>query len=185
MSIFKYLALAALALCLPIAVFANSSVDFGNVGGTLTAVNGGTALSLSGSALTSVNGFGGLGLITGNLGSVAFTTGAISGSLATGGTFGPGGTFVLVSNGSNGLPNGALFSGTFSSATWTAAPVGSKTSFTFTGVISGAFASGYQSSGLTIQVTTISAKNPFRLVAADPLLSAVATPLPQYRSRGA
>src|SRR4051812_43706159 len=142
MSLCKQLVLAALVLCLPLTAFA-SSVDFGNVGGTVTAINGGTALSLSGSTLTSVSGFGG-GLITGNnLGSVTFTTGTLSsGSLAGGGTFAPGGSFVINTYGSNGLPNGILFSGTFTSGTWAAVPVGSKTSFTFTGVISGGFASG-------------------------------------------
>ncbi len=161
MSICKQLLLAALLLCVPVAALANS-VDFGNVGGTLTAINGGTALSLSGSTLTSVSGFGG-GLITGNnLGTVSFTTGALSsGSLAAGGTFMPGGSFVITSNGSNGLPSGVLFSGTFTSASWNVVPVGTKFSFTFTGVIDGSFINGASTSGVTIQLTTISATNPF------------------------
>src|SRR5438874_11235136 len=106
--------LALLALALPTAGFASSSVDFSNNGGTLTGSNSG--LALSGSVLVAVNGLNGGGLITGsNLGSVTFNTGALSsGSLAMGGTFAAGGSFVITGNGMNGIPNGTLFSGTFS-----------------------------------------------------------------------
>src|SRR5947207_15076694 len=79
--------LALLALALPTAGFASSSVDFSNSGGTLTGSNSG--LALTGSLLVAVNGLNGGGLITGNnLGSVTFSTGALSsGSLQMGGTF--------------------------------------------------------------------------------------------------
>ena len=86
----KLLMLAVLALALPMAVFASSGVDYTNSGGTLSGSNSG--LSLSGSTLAAVNGLNGGGLITGNLGSVTFSTGALtSGSLQMGGTFAAGG----------------------------------------------------------------------------------------------
>ena len=116
----KVLLLAVLALALPAAAFASSQVDFTNMGGTLAGTNAG--LTLTGSTLIAVQGLNGGGLITGsNLGSVAFTTGALaSGSLQTGGTFAAGGTFTITGNGSNGVPNGVIFSGTFSQpAVWT------------------------------------------------------------------
>jgi hypothetical protein len=109
----KILLLAVLALALPMAVFAASSVGYTNSGGTLAGSNSG--LTLTGSTLVGVNGFNGGGLITGNdLGSVSLSTGALmSGSLQTGGTFAAGGSFAITGNGSNGIPNGTLFSGTF------------------------------------------------------------------------
>ena len=55
----RSLLLVLLALALPMAAFANNSVDFTNSGGTLSGTNAG--LSLSGSELIAVNGLGGLG----------------------------------------------------------------------------------------------------------------------------
>ena len=70
-------------LFLPNFCFANSGTDFSNSGGTLTGTT--TGLSLSGSTLIAVTGFNGAGLTTGDLGSVSFTTGALSsGTLAMG-----------------------------------------------------------------------------------------------------
>ena len=67
----KILLLAVLALALPTAMFAGSSVDYTNSGGTLSGSSAG--LSLSGSVLIAVNGLNGGGLITGSdLGSVSF-----------------------------------------------------------------------------------------------------------------
>jgi hypothetical protein len=82
--------LALLVLALPLAAFAGSSVDFTNSGGTLSGTNSG--LTLGGSTLIAENGLGG-GLITGNnLGTLSFSTGALSsGSLQMGGTFAAGG----------------------------------------------------------------------------------------------
>ena len=72
----KILLLAVLALALPTAMFAGSSVDYTNSGGTLSGTSDG--LSLSGSVLIAVNGLNGGGLITGSdLGSVSFSTGAL------------------------------------------------------------------------------------------------------------
>ena len=103
---------------LPIAAWANST-SFQSSGGQIT--SNGSVLTLSSSALTGVTGMFG-GPVTGNLGTVSFTTGSLMmGSLAAGGTFAAGGSFTLSGNGTNGLPSGVVFSGTFSSpSVWTA-----------------------------------------------------------------
>ena len=90
----KILLLAVLALALPLAAFASSTIDFTNSGGTLTGSSSG--VSLSSSTLIAVNGLFGGGLIQGtNLGSVSFTTGAlVSGSLSGDATFAGGGSFT-------------------------------------------------------------------------------------------
>src|SRR5580765_2232730 len=137
--------LALLALVLPLMAHADSSVDFTNSGGWLKGNNNG--LSLTDSVLIAVNGLNGGGLITGdNLGSVTFTTGAlISGSLQMGGTFAAGGSFTITGNGTNGIPNGVIFSGTFSSpVTWTLVTLPDGThNYILTGVVSGTFANGF------------------------------------------
>ncbi len=151
----KILLLAVLALALPTAVFAGSSVDYTNSGGTLSGSNSG--LSLSGSTLIAVNGLNGGGLITGNnLGSVSFSTGALtSGSLQMGGTFAAGGWFSITGNGTNGIPNGTLFSGTFSSpVTWTLVTLANGThNYTLTGTLSGTTNTGMSTVGVTVQLT--------------------------------
>src|ERR1700740_3578410 len=109
----RMLMLVLLALALPMAAFANNSVDFTNSGGTLSGSSAG--LSLTGSSLSAVNGLSGLGLVTGDLGSLVFGTGALtSGSLQMGGTFAGGGWFDITGNGTNGIPSGAIFTGSFS-----------------------------------------------------------------------
>jgi hypothetical protein len=151
----KILLLAVLALALPTAVFAGSSVDYTNSGGTLSGSNSG--LSLSGSTLIAVNGLNGGGLITGNnLGSVSFSTGALtSGSLQMGGTFAAGGWFSITGNGTNGIPNGTLFSGTFSGpVTWTLVTLANGThNYTLSGTLSGTTNSGMSTVGVTVQLT--------------------------------
>ncbi|MEP6643664.1 MAG: PEP-CTERM sorting domain-containing protein [Acidobacteriaceae bacterium] len=116
----KLILLGVLAMALPIGAFANSQVDFSNSGGKVTGSST-KGLTLNGSTLLAVNGLNGGALITGNnLGSVSFTTGnLISGSIKTGGVFAGGGSFVITGNGSNGVPSGVLFAGTFSGPiTW-------------------------------------------------------------------
>src|SRR6202140_5851038 len=119
----KILILAALALALPMAVFATSSIDYGNSGGTLAASNavGPAVLMLSGSELVVIRDFPGGPPLTGDLGTVSFTTALLtSGSLANGGTFAAGGTFTITGNGMNGAPSGVQFTGTFTApVTWT------------------------------------------------------------------
>jgi PEP-CTERM motif-containing protein len=155
----KIFLLAALALALPMAVFADSSIDYANVGGTLTASSGSTpTLTLSGSHLVAITGMPSGTSITGsNLGSISFTTGALtSGSLALGGTFGTGGTFMITGNGSNGAPNGVIFTGTFAGpVTWTLMTnsVDGTHSYTLSGTLSGMTASGFKTTGSTVELT--------------------------------
>ncbi|PYX90536.1 MAG: hypothetical protein DMG68_01435 [Acidobacteria bacterium] len=157
----KVVLLVLLALCLPIASWANSSnIVFSNTGGNIT--TGGTkiapTLSLSNSSLTGFTGFNGVP-ITGNLGTVSFTTaGLISGSLGGGGTFAAGGSFTITGNGSNGVPNGSLFQGSFSGpVSWagTFNPLGNhgKGNWTYvlTGTVSGTLNNGAQAGGGTMQ----------------------------------
>jgi hypothetical protein len=157
----KLVLLAVLALALPTAVFAGSSIDYTNSGGTLAGSNSG--LSLSGSVLIAVNGNG--GLITGNdLGSVSFQTGALSsGSLQNGGTFAAGGWFTITGNGSNGVPTGTLFTGTFSGpASWSLTTLANGThNYTLTGTLTGTTASGYSTVGVTVQLTINTGKGFF------------------------
>lgn len=159
----RVILLALLALALPMAAFASSGVDFTNSGGTLTGTNSG--FSLTGSTLIAVNGLNGGGLITGNnLGSLSFTTGALtSGSLQMGGTFASGGTFSIVGNGTNGVPNGTIFSGTFSGpVTWTLVTLANGThNYTLTGTVSGTLGSGFSTNGVTVQLTINTGKGFF------------------------
>lgn len=151
----KILLLTALALALPLAAFADGGIDFANNGGTLSGTNGG--LSLTGSVLDAVSGLNGGGLIVGsNLGSLTFSTGALtSGSLQMGGTFAAGGSFEITGNGSNGIASGVLFNGTFSGpVTWTLITLANGThSYTLTGVLTGTLGNGFASNGVTVQLT--------------------------------
>jgi hypothetical protein len=150
----KMVFLAVLALALPIAAFANGGVDYTNSGGTLSGSSSG--LTLSGSVLVAVKGLNGGGLITGSdLGSVSFATGALSGSLQTGGTFAAGGWFTITGNGSNGVPNGTLFTGTFTSpVSWTLVTLQNGThNYTLTGALSGTTNTGFSTVGVTVQLT--------------------------------
>lgn len=159
----RVLWMALLALALPLTAFASSSVDFTNSGGTLSGGNSG--LSLTGSTLIAVNGFGNLGLVTGNnLGSVTFTTGALTGgSLAMGGTFAGGGMFTITGNGTSGLPNGTIFSGTFSGpVSWTLVTLANGThNYTLTGSLSGTWYNGSSAQGVTVQLTVNTGKGFF------------------------
>ena len=153
--------MALLALALPLAAFGS---DFTNSGGTLTGSS--TGLSLSGSVLIAVDGLGGSGLITGNdLGTVSFSTGTLAtGSLQMGGTFNGGGSFVITGNGSNGVPSGAIFTGSFSGpVTWTLVTLANGThNYTLTGSLSGIWASsGATVDGATIQLTINTGKGYF------------------------
>jgi hypothetical protein len=159
----RVLWLTVLALALPLTAFANS-VDFTNSGGILAGSTSG--LSLTGSALIAVNGLGTLGLVTGSdLGSVSFSTGAMTGgSLQMGGTFGAGGSFTITGNGSSGITNGTVFSGTFSGpATWTLITLANGThNYTLTGVVAGTLGSGFFTNGVTVQLTINTGRGFFR-----------------------
>jgi hypothetical protein len=145
-----------LALALPISAFAVRSVYFRNNGGTLTGTTAG--LALTDSELVTVNGLEplhGLGQVTGDLGSISFSTGALSsGSLQTGGVF-SGGTFTITGNGTRGLPTGTIFAGMFrGQVTWTMITLANGThAYTLTGPLKGTWYSGATGSGATVQLT--------------------------------
>ena len=149
----KLLLLAVLALALPLAAFADSSIDITNRGGTLAGNSSG--LSLTGSTLIGVG-----SAVGSNLGSLTFSTGALtSGNLQTGATFAAGGSFVITGNGTNGVPNGVIFSGTFSGpVTWTPTPLANGT-HNYT--LSGALVSANGQVGATAQLTVNTGKGLF------------------------
>src|SRR5215468_12337423 len=148
-----------LALALPTASVANS-IDFTNTQGALSGSTAG--LSLSGSMLIAINGPN--GMVTGDLGSLTFSTGALaSGSLENGGTFAAGGSFVITGNGTNGVPNGVIFSGTFTSTptspiTWELKTLANGT---HNYVLTGAIASASGQVGATTQITINTGKGFF------------------------
>jgi PEP-CTERM motif len=158
----RILLLGVLALALPMAVFAANSVDYTNSGGTLAGSNSG--LALTGSTLVAVKGLNGGGLITGNdLGSISLSTGALtSGSLQMGGMFAAGGSFAITGNGTNGIPNGTLFSGTFGGpATWTLVTLANGThNYTLSGILSGTTSNG-AAVGVTVELTINTGKGFF------------------------
>jgi hypothetical protein len=177
--------LALLALALPLAAFADS--DFSNTGGTISGSSAG--LTLSGSNLTTVVGMG-LGTCSTltPCGSLGFTTGAlISGSVVTGGMFAAGGSFTITGNGTDGLPNGAIFTGAFSSpVTWTPSGtvgVDGVIFYTLSGNVSGTLTNGTTTTsvvGVSIQATFNTGKGGFsgtaNLASGDTVVSPVPEP---------
>ena len=159
----RILLMVLLALALPMAAFANNSVDFTNSGGALSGSSAG--LTLSGSALIAVNGLNGMPLITGNLGTVSFSTGALlSGDMQTNtSTFAAGGSFIITSNGSSGLPSGVLFNGTFDGpVSWTEVTLANGThNYTLQGSLTGTWYNGSTVFGATVQLTINTGKGLF------------------------
>lgn len=149
-------------LMIPAAVFADTSVDFSNNGGTLAGSSSG--LTLGGSTLIAITGFNGGGsIVTGDLGTVSFSTGALSsGSLQMGGTFAAGGSFTITGDGSHGVPSGTLFSGSFSGpVTWSLVTLGNGThNYTLVGSLTGT-AEGFSVSGISVQLTINTGKGFF------------------------
>ena len=160
----KVLILAVLALALPLAAFASSTIDFTNSGGTLTGSSSG--VSLSNSTLIDVNNYFGSGLIQGsNLGTLSFTTGALTGGSLSGAnaTFAGGGSFTITGNGVNGVPNGVIFSGTFSGpVTLTGTQLANGTwSYTLSGAITGTLkTTGFSTVASTVQLVFSTHKGP-------------------------
>lgn len=148
--------MALLALALPVSAFAGN-VDLGNTGGTLSGSSAG--LTLTGSNLTGVIGLGlGTCSIAAPCGSVSFTTaGLISGDTVNGGKFAAGGTFTITSNGTDGIPAGTIFSGTFSHPVLWTTPgvigVDGTIEYTLTGTVSGTWSNGTTVAGTTTQLT--------------------------------
>jgi hypothetical protein len=158
----RIILLALLAMALPVAAFAGS-VDFTNSGGVLSGSSAG--LSLSGSELIAVNGLGGLGLVTGGLGTMTFSTGSLmaGGSLQMGGSFNGGGTFMITGNGTDGIPTGTIFNGSFDGpVTWTLISLANGThNYTLTGSITGTWYNGGTVNGATVQLTINTGKGFF------------------------
>jgi len=156
----RIMLLFLLALALPMAAFANNSVDFTNAGGTLSGSSAG--LSLTGSTLIA---FGSGGTITtGTLGTIAFSTGVLSsGNLQMGATFAGGGSFTITGNGTNGVPNGTIFTGTFSGpVTWTLVMLANGThNYTLSGALTGTWIGGAAVQGATVQLTINTGKGFF------------------------
>jgi PEP-CTERM motif len=142
--------MALLALALPMAAFAGTTVDFSNAGGTLTGSSAG--LTLTGSELIKADGLG-TGVV-GNLGSVSFSTGSFVSTVGTVSTFNGGGSFMITGNGTSGVPNGTIFNGSFTSpVTLTLQKMGPNGSNTYlvTGSISGTWFAGGIATGVTNQ----------------------------------
>jgi len=153
--------MALLAMALPLAAFAGS-VDFTNSAGVLSGSSAG--LTLGSSELIAVNGLNGLGLVTGGLGSLSFSTGALaSGSLQNGGTFASGGSFTITGNGTDGIPSGTIFKGAFTGpVTWTLVTLANSThNYELNGQISGTWYNGATVFGATVQLTINTGKGFF------------------------
>jgi hypothetical protein len=171
-----------LAMALPLASFASTSVDFTNEHGVLSGSS--TGLSLTGSELIAVDGLGSLGLVTGGLGSVSFSTGGLmaGGSMTTGGFFAGGGTFDITGNGTDGIPTGTIFNGSFNGpVTWTLVTLANGThNYTLTGSIKGTWYNGATVNGATVQLTINTGKGYFsgstRISSGDTNISTVPEP---------
>jgi PEP-CTERM motif len=135
-----------LALAVPLSAFAGS-VDFSNSGGSLTGSSAG--LSLTGSEIIQATGLG-TGAV-GNDGTLSFSTGSFVSAVGNVTTFNGGGSFTITGNGSNGVPTGTIFMGSFSGPVkLTAGPaVSGGTIYTILGDISGTWFSGGTATGLT------------------------------------
>ncbi len=141
--------------------------------------------------LIAVTGLNGDGLVTGSdLGWLTFSTGALSsGSLQMGGTFASGGTFVITGNGSSGIPNGVIFSGTFDSpVTWTLVTLANGThNYTLTGTLTGTLGSSYATNGVTVQLTINTGKGYFNgstsISSGDTNIAAVPEPATLHNVR--
>jgi hypothetical protein len=80
-----------------------------------------------------------------------------------GGTFASGGSFVITGNGTNGIPNGVIFNGSFSGpVTWTLVTLANGThNYTLTGSITGSWLGGGSVNGATVQLTINTGKGFF------------------------
>jgi len=135
-----------LALALPVLASADS-IDIANSGGTIT--GGASGLSLSGSTIIKYG-----SIVAADLGTLSFSTGAfLTGDAQAGGTLAPGGTFTITGSGTNGVPSGTIFSGTFTSATWVLQSSSAGNTYVLFGAVEGAGASA-TTSQITITIGT-------------------------------
>jgi|SRR5580704_13561011 hypothetical protein len=144
--------MALLALALPMAAFAGSTgtIDFSNQTGTLTGSTAG--LSLTGSTLVGVNPWNG-SEIEGNLGTVAFSTGAYISTVGNVSNFAGGGSFTITGNGTNGFASGVVFSGAFTgnvTLTLVKQNTNGGSLYEIQGTLSGTM-NGQKAAGITIQ----------------------------------
>lgn len=146
----RVVVLAILALALPIAAWADG-IDLTNQFGTISVTTSG--IVSKGSELVAFNG------ITPppgkSLGTVSFTTGALtSGSITGGGVFSStGSSFTVTGSGNYGEPKGVIFSGAFvGNIDWTfVGKSGGKLEYTLTGTIEGMLYNGRMVTGTTTQ----------------------------------
>jgi hypothetical protein len=95
---------------------------------------------------------------------MSFSTGGMtSGNLQMGATFAAGGTFQIMGNGTNGVPNGVVFNGAFDGpVTWTLITLANGThNYTLTGSVTGTWFNGATVSGATVQLTINTGKGFF------------------------
>jgi hypothetical protein len=137
-------------MTLPIAAWAGG-IDLTNQGGTIS-------ISLSGitSKGSQLKSFNGIQAPPGkSLGSVSFSTGALtSGTITGGGIFSSvGSSFVVIGKGNYGEPKGVIFSGTFvGDVHWTlVSQVGQTSTYTLTGNLAGQLYNGRMVTGSTTQ----------------------------------
>ena len=142
--------LSLLILMLSPMTFA-TSVDAVNSGGIRTGTSAG--LSLSGSTLIAIGITGGT-RFTGNLGTVSFSTGHQR-SPHPGRDLCGGASFVVTGNGTDGIPNGVIFSGSFSGpVTWALINLSNGThEYQLIGAMSGTWFNGRSVVGATVQLT--------------------------------
>jgi hypothetical protein len=173
----KRILLLTVLILIPAASFASSVVDFSNRG-TISGSTSGLTLN---STLIAVSGLNGGGLVTGDLGSVKFTTGALtSGSLAMGGTFAAGGSLTVEGNGTDGIPKGTLFTGTFSSpVAWTLITAANGThNYDLTGAVSGEL-EGTSHFGAVVQLTATTGRGFFTGHPIESSGNTVLSPIPE------
>jgi fibronectin-binding autotransporter adhesin len=148
-----------LALALPMAAFAGN-VDFTNNNGMLSGSSAG--LILIGSQLTGVEGLG-LGTCSqaSSCGSVSFSTGSLISTVGNVTSFNGGGRFDITGNGTDGMPKGIIFKGTFNgpvTLTLVSSAGGQKT-YAVTGSITGTWYNGQTVNGSTAQLYLFTGKN--------------------------
>jgi hypothetical protein len=147
--------LVVLAIVLPLSAFADD-ISFTITGGTFTGDHQGYVLT--GATLTGITGLGGNTYSGTDLGTLSFNTSTLfQSNVISGGAFVPGGSITVTGNGSDGVPSGTLFTGTFADGgTWgfVLQPDGSHL-YTLTANVTGQTGSGNYASGvMTFTINT-------------------------------